>query len=269
MAFWLIDSCVFYDYDEYYHLSQLTMIYLNLVYSNSERCCMSIAAYLHAANQVSRLAVLNTSQDCTSQCASGDTERSAQGVWVWAPSYDGSWSVLPDKDWFPTQSGNPWCSTGCQIGCRICRNLATFIVARLSSDASVLRRIQGIFTLHPSVDGYHWLCMGGSRNALWVHPFCRHCCLRQKLRNVQLFRQRRIRRPIRSRYANIRKLTVQWNRLCNTNTWIRQKAPLRGRTGAGLRSGPPRVGAAEDKPLGPEFRLIFFNFNTLFTFTLF
>ena len=38
----------------------------------------------------------------------------------------------------------------------------------------------------------------------------------KKLRNVQLFRQQRIRRPIRSRYTNICKYTVQWNRLCNT-----------------------------------------------------
>ena len=39
--------------------------------------------------------------------------------------------------------------------------------------------------------------------------------------------------PIRLRYVNIHKDTVQWNCLCNTiwkNTWIRQKAPIRRRT---------------------------------------
>ena len=55
----------------------------------------------------------------------------------------------------------------------------------------------------------------------------------KQFRNVQPFRQRRIPRSVRSCYANIRKYTVQWNRLCNTsreNTWICQKAPLRRRT---------------------------------------
>ena len=59
-------------------------------------------------------------------------------------------------------------------------------------------------------------------------PFLtRHCI--KKLRNVKLFRQRRIRQPIRSRYANICKHTVQWNHLFNTireNTWKCQKAPI-------------------------------------------
>ena len=55
----------------------------------------------------------------------------------------------------------------------------------------------------------------------------------KQFRNVQPFRQRRIPRSVRSCYANIRKYTVQWNRVCNTsreNTWICQKAPLRRRT---------------------------------------
>ena len=44
-----------------------------------------------------------------------------------------------------------------------------------------------LFTLPPSVDGSHWLCMGRSRNALWVHPLCRLHGLSQKVEKCSTF----------------------------------------------------------------------------------
>ena len=52
-------------------------------------------------------------------------------------------------------------------------------------------------TLPLSVDGSHWLCMGNEMHCGSVRPFGSVGCVK-KLRNVQLFRLRRIRRPIRS-----------------------------------------------------------------------
>ena len=81
------------------------------------------------------------------------------------------------------------------------------------------------FTLHASINGSHWLCMGHSQNALWVHPFCQLRGLREKFRNVKTF-------PAATDPANqiavmqIHTLLGLWpmkNRICDTtreNTWI-------------------------------------------------
>ena len=79
-----------------------------------------------------------------------------------------------------------------------------------------------LFTLHASVDGSHWLCIGRSRNALWVRPFCS---------TFQAATDPSANQTALCKYK--RKDTVQRNRLCNAtqkNTWIRQKAPTRRRT---------------------------------------
>ena len=49
------------------------------------------------------------------------------------------------------------------------------------------RQFQGLFTLPPSVDGSHWLCMGRSRNALWVRPSIWLRGLRQKVEKCSTF----------------------------------------------------------------------------------
>ena len=82
--------------------------------------------------------------------------------------------------------------------------------AGVATAATGTQTITPLFTPPPSVDGFSLTLHGGAREM--------HCgSVRsvgsvagvKKLRNVQLFRQRRIRRPIRLRYANMCKDTVQ------------------------------------------------------------
>jgi hypothetical protein len=102
-----------------------------------------------------------------------------------------------------------WPAMRCAHVC-VCLPLDVCVPLDMAGLRDEQRQTYLTFTLHASIDGSHWLRLGHSRNALWVHPFCRLRGLRQKLRNVPLFGLQTD--PSANQIVSC-KYTVQWNRL--------------------------------------------------------